>query len=299
MHLEALLGCGLLFASAAALAQAPSLSVGDKTEKISSHVWAVYGFPNIGIVVGSRSVLVVDTGLGPKNGAAVAKIVRRLAPGHKLYLTTTHFHPEHAAGEAGFPADAVLIRDRVQQREMDQHGQEVINIFSLRSEAQRQLLSGVKLRKPDVLFDSEYLLKLGGGVNVRVLWFGGAHTKGDELIFVEPDKTLISGDVVQNKVVPFIFGDGGTPSSWIEVLKKAKELKPRHVLPDHSKASDGGLVDQELAFIEDLRSRSLDLRGQGIGPDEAGEKLTAEFKQRYSDWPISSVAGFVKAVYGE
>ena len=48
-----------------------------------------------------------------------------------------------------------------------------------------------------------------------LLWFGAAHTKGDELTLVEPDGTLVSGDVVQNKVVPNIYGDGGTPSSWL------------------------------------------------------------------------------------
>ena len=57
-----------------------------------------------------------------------------------------------------------------------------------------------------------------GGVTARLLWFGGAHTKGDELTFVEPDRTLISGDVVQNKTMPNIFGDGGTPASWLAVF---------------------------------------------------------------------------------
>jgi hypothetical protein len=31
---------------------------------------------------------------------------------------------------------------------------------------------------------------------------------------------LISGDVAQNKTMPNIFGDGGTPANWLAVLKK-------------------------------------------------------------------------------
>ena len=31
-------------------------------------------------------------------------------------------------------------------------------------------------------------------------------------------ETLVSGDVVQNKVVPGVFRDGGTPSSWLACL---------------------------------------------------------------------------------
>ena len=49
--------------------------------------------------------------LGAKNGQIVAKVAQRLSPkGHKLYLTTTHYHAEHAAGDGGFPPDTVVIR---------------------------------------------------------------------------------------------------------------------------------------------------------------------------------------------
>src|SRR5215212_11146442 len=94
--------------------------LGEATVKVSDHVWAIMGWPNIGIVVGNRAVLVVDTGLGPRNGATIARVVAKLAPGDKkLFLTTTHFHPEHAAGEAGFPAGTILLRNAVQQRELE------------------------------------------------------------------------------------------------------------------------------------------------------------------------------------
>jgi glyoxylase-like metal-dependent hydrolase (beta-lactamase superfamily II) len=273
-------------------------NVGDTPIKISEHVWAVYGFPNIGFVVGSKAILVVDTGLGPRNGAAVAKVARTLAPNSKLYLTTTHFHPEHAGGDAGFPKDTILIRDRVQQQELELHGQEMIHMFAERNDEQRQLLADVSLRKPDVLFDDRYDLDLGGIV-AHLVWYGGAHTKGDEMVFVDPDKTLISGDVVQNKVVPNIFGDGGTPASWIEVLKKTQALGALHVLPDHSSASDGALVATDLKFISELHERALQLKRKGISASEAGQQLTTEFQQKYGDWPISSVSGFVNSIYAE
>ena len=219
--------------------------LGEDTVKVSEHVWAIMGFPNIGIVVGSTGTLVVDTGLGPRNGATAAKVAKKLAPRNKLYLTTTHFHPEHAAGEPGFPSGTILIRDKVQQDEMDQHGEEMIALFAGRSEQNKELLANVKLRRPDETFDREKVLDLGGGVKARLLWFGGAHTKGDELTLVEPDKTLISGDVVQNKVAPNIFREGGTPASWIAVLDQVAKLGARHVLPDHSAPGDGSLVAQE------------------------------------------------------
>jgi glyoxylase-like metal-dependent hydrolase (beta-lactamase superfamily II) len=273
--------------------------LGEDTVRVSDHVWAIMGFPNIGIVVGGTATLVVDTGLGPRNGATVARVAKKLAPNNKLYLTTTHFHPEHAAGEPGFPAGTILIRDRVQQDEMNRHGQEIINLFASRNDQQRELLANVKLRPPDEVFDKERTLDLGGGVTARLLWFGGAHTKGDELTFVEPDRTLISGDVVQNKVVPNIFREGGTPSSWIAVLDQVEKLGALHVLPDHSAIGDGSLVAQETAFIVDLRTRALDLKRQGIDAEDAGKRLTAAFKTKYADWPINDLTNFVKSIYAE
>jgi glyoxylase-like metal-dependent hydrolase (beta-lactamase superfamily II) len=277
--------------------QDPLLS--GNTVKVSDHVWAIMGWPNIGIVVGENATLVVDTGLGPRNGATVARAAKKLAPSNKLYLTTTHFHPEHAAGELGFPLGTILIRDQVQQNEMDKHGEEMIHLFAGRNDQWRELLVNVKLRAPDKTFDKDLKLDLGGGVTARLLWFGGAHTKGDELTFVEPDKTLISGDVVQNKVVPNIYREGGTPSSWIAVLDQVEKLGAALVLPTHSPAGDGSLVAKEKAFIVDLRTRALEFKQQGVDADQAGRLLTAEFKTKYQDWPNTNVTNFVKSIYAE
>jgi len=273
--------------------------LGEDTVKVSDHVWAIMGWPNIAIVVGNGATLVVDTGLGPRNGATIARVAAKLAPSNqKLYLTTTHFHPEHAGGDAGFPKGTILIRNAVQQREMELHGKEVIDAFSGRSAQFKELLSDAAPRVPDVTFDGEYKLDLGG-VTARLLWFGGAHTKGDQLIFVEPDRTLVSGDVVQNKMVPNIFRDGGTSASWLAVLDKIAALNVQHVLPDHSAPGDGTMVALEKQFISDVRNRALELKKEGVSVEDAGRRLEGELKTKYPTWPSVNVGGFVRSVYAE
>src|SRR5579884_2980495 len=166
--------------------------------------------------------------------------------------------------------------------------------------AQNQALLGdVKLRRPDETFATEKKLDLGGGVVARLLWFGGAHTKGDELIFVDPDKTLISGDVVQNKVVPGIANDGGTPSSWLVVLDRVEALGVRRVLPDHSAIGDGSLVQSEKSFLQDVQQRALEMKRQGLSAGDAGKMLTAEFQAKYPDWPVNNLANLVRSVYAD
>jgi glyoxylase-like metal-dependent hydrolase (beta-lactamase superfamily II) len=285
----------------AAVAQAPPKAelYSGETTKISDHVWMMAGNPNIAIIVGTRGTLVVDTGLGAPNGEVIARTAQKLSPaGSKLYLTTTHFHPEHAGGEPGFPAGTILIRNAVQQKEFDLNGLSMVETFSQRGPEQATWLSNRNFRTPDVLFDTEAKLDLGG-VTARLLWYGGAHTKGDEVTFVEPDGTLVSGDVVQNKVVPAIFGDGGTPASWLAVLDKVAMLPVAHVIPDHSAPGDGSLVAAERAFIADVRTRALALKSQGVSAADAATRLNTELKTRYPDWPNLNVSRFVQSIFSE
>jgi glyoxylase-like metal-dependent hydrolase (beta-lactamase superfamily II) len=287
------------FAASTAFGQMSQPILGEDTTRISDHVWAIMGFPNIAIIVGSHATLVVDTGMGPKNGATIARVAAKLAPANtKLFLTTTHFHPEHASGEPGFPAGTILIRNAVQQQEMEKHGQEMMDMFSGRSAEIQGLLEGVKLRPPDIMFDREATVDLGG-VTARLLWFGGAHTKGDELTCVEPDRTLVSGDVVQNKTMPNIYGDGGTPASWLAVLDKIAALNIAHVLPDHSAPGDGSLVKEEHDLMSEIRTRGLALKKQGVSAADAGKQVSDALKAQHPDWANTNAGAFVTSVYNE
>jgi hypothetical protein len=83
--------------------------------QISSHVHiipdnSVPAVPNVGYIVGDRAVLVIDTGLGPRNGAAVYEVGKKLAGEKAIYLVTTHIHPEHDLGAQAFPDTTRLIR---------------------------------------------------------------------------------------------------------------------------------------------------------------------------------------------
>src|SRR4029077_601279 len=181
---------------------------------------------------------------------------------------------------------------------MELHGKEMIDLFAGRSAQNKELLADATLRTPDIIFEQEVTVDLGG-VTVRLLWFGGAHTKGDELTFVEPDRTLISGDVVQNRTMPNIFGDGGTPASWLAVLDKVAGLNAEHILPDHSAPGDGSLVAEERALISEIRTRALALNSQGVSPDDAGAQISADLKTKRPACSNTNAAGFVKSVYAE
>jgi glyoxylase-like metal-dependent hydrolase (beta-lactamase superfamily II) len=272
----------------------------DNLSRVSAHTWMIKGFPNVGIVVGNRATLVIDTGMGPKNGEVVSAIARSLSPaGQKLYLTTTHYHAEHASGDVGFPARTTVIRPRVQQAELEAEGQKLIDFFSGRSEEDKALLQGTSIKSADILFYDDYRLDLGG-VSVRLAWFGAAHTKGDELILVEPDSVLFSGDVVQNKTGPYFYCADCTPRSWLAVLDRVATWHPKLVVPDHSDIGDGALIEQERALMADIQSQALALKAQGKSADAAGQLLAAEFQAKYQGWSgMGRIVQAVQKVYSD
>lgn len=296
----------LFLAAAAAFGQFPSPTLTETSTKVSDHVFMTPGFPNVVYVIGNSATLVVDTGLGNGNGAVAVRVAKRLSKGSKLFLTTTHYHPEHAAGVGAFPPETILIRPTAQQQELEREGEQTMTFFRNSPQFAPALQGLGPLRPADITFDSEAKLDLGGGVNVRLMFLGAGHTASDELIFVEPDQALITGDIVQNKVVPSVASSGGSFASWLTVLDKLQALQPRIVVPTHSKVGDGSLIAAEAGFIRDMQARVAALKRSGVSAADAAVRLTGVFKANYpewaanTDWPnVNSMTGFVTRLYAE
>src|SRR5262245_32494239 len=135
--------------------------------QISAHVHiipdnSVPGVPNVGYVVGDRAALVVDTGLGPRNGAAVYEVARRRARASALFHGTTHGHPEHDLAAQAFRGTTKLIRSTDQQQDIAESGLRLAKVFASRSAVHAELLKDANFRKADITFERDYELDLGG-----------------------------------------------------------------------------------------------------------------------------------------
>ena len=253
-------------------------------ERVSPHVYVIRGFPNIGIVVGERATLVVDTGVGARTGALIARAARGLSThGQRLYLTTTHFHPEHTSGQGGFPVQTTVIRNRAQQDELEANGARMDALFASRSAPMKTLLKGDIPLRADILFDRGLDLDLGG-VHALLRYYGAAHTQGDEIIFIPEDSLLLPGDVVQNEISPNFSCNSCSPHSWIAVLDQVATLHPRIIIPDHGGFGGEGLIAQERAFLADLQARVSVLKSQGMSAAQAGQQIATEFARKYAGW---------------
>jgi glyoxylase-like metal-dependent hydrolase (beta-lactamase superfamily II) len=270
------------------------------TEKISDHVYVIPDasvplVPNVGIIVGSRATLVVDTGLGLRNGEAVMREVRKVSQHEELYLVTTHVHPEHDLGAMAFPKTTKLLRSIDQEKDIAEFGLQMAQLFSQRSPFIADLLKGAQFRQADTTFNREYTLDLGG-VRVRLMAMGANHTRGDTALWVETDKILFSGDVVM-RPQPSFASPYSTVSHWLVSLDALEELQPQRIVPSHGPIGDITLIAGYRAYLTTIHSRVAALKKDGKTADEAAEIVAAELQPKYPD--RGRIVGAAKAAYAE
>lgn len=274
-------------AHAQAPAHVPVVKEGT-TVKVSPHVYLIPDekigmVPNVGIIVGTRATLVIDPGMGLRSGQAVLREVNKVSKNIEMFMVNTHFHPEHTTGDAAFPADVKLIRAVAQQQDVDEMGMKWVGSFASRSPALAEILKDATFRKPIETFEKEKIVDLGG-VRVRLLRLGPAHTRGDTAIFVETDGVLFSGDLVMNKLYPAFATPQSRLDSWLTSLDALDALKPKQVIGAHYPAGDASMISAYRNYLSALRDRVAEMKKQGKSSDETAETLRAEFHKKYPDW---------------
>jgi glyoxylase-like metal-dependent hydrolase (beta-lactamase superfamily II) len=222
------------------------------TQKVSDHVYVIPDnsvplVPNVGIIVGDHSALVVDTGMGARNGATILREAQKVAGAKTMYLATTHVHPEHDLGAHAFPATTKMIRAESQVEEIASGGLATTDRFRAMSPINAELLKDAEFRKADITFKDSYNLDLGG-VRVRLMAMGFNHTKGDTAFFVEPDAVLFSGDIVMTRL-PNVNGPESRVQQWLSSLDTFEALKPKLIVPSHGPTGDASMIAPYRAYF--------------------------------------------------
>ncbi|MBS1895302.1 MAG: MBL fold metallo-hydrolase [Actinobacteria bacterium] len=242
--------------------------------------------PNVGIVVGTRAALVVDTGLGARSGATVRRIAEELAGGLPLFLTLTHFHPDHGSGPAAF-GDATIVYNRTQKEEFAQKGAPFLQMFRGLSDEIAAELDGVEFVDPQIVYDGGADLDLGGKV-VELRSMGPAHSRGDQSIFLPDERILFTGDLVENRFIPIFPPKDGDVNGdrWIAVVDQLAALEPATVVPGHGELGDAALVAITKEYLEMLRSESYRLADSGADPEAIVGELIGKVVADYPDWDL-------------
>ncbi|OCP05734.1 MBL fold metallo-hydrolase [Ensifer sp. LC13] len=231
--------------------------------------------PNIGIIVGKESALVVDCGLDLESAENVLRLARELAPRRRLVLTVTHAHPEHGFGAQVFRNDARIYYNTAQRDHLLRSGKALLDCFraGVLPPEQKHLLDGVELTPPHETYAGLQATIDLGGREVRLCNWGVAHSPGDQVVVLPQDRILFAGDLLEEgmfPIVPFfppmIDAEDIDLARWEMALADIIRLQPRLIVPGHANLGGPELPEAVLGYFRTLRNlvaqsdRSADLR---------------------------------------
>ncbi len=259
-------------------------------ERLSEHAYAytAEGDPNTGIVIGDDAVLVADTQATPVMAQDVIRRIREVTDKPIKYVVLTHYHAVRVLGATAYGASEILAsRDTydliVERGDADMKSE--IGRFPRLFQAVESVPG---LTWPTMTFQGSMTLWLGK-LEVQLLQLGRGHTKGDTVVWLPEEKTLLSGDLVEFGATPYA-GDSYL-EDWPKTLDAIAALNPAQLVPGRGAAlKTPAEVAEGLAgtraFISDLYGavKSAAQNGKELGA--VYKETYAKMKPKYGSWAI-------------
>ncbi len=251
--------------------------------RVSEHVYYVLGQPgiatdnagfvsNASFVVTPEGVVVFDTLGTPALAEMMLRHIRAItdAPIRRVYIS--HYHADHMYGAQVFEdLRAEIVAPYGAQRYLE--GNAVTERLAERRVSLAPWVDdNTRIVEPHRLLDGEERFELGGVV-MRAVNVGSAHSDGDMVLFVETDRVLLSGDIIFEGRIPFL----GSANSdvWLEVLDELVEADVAAIIPGHGKAASdpealASLTRDYLAYVREKMGEAVE---DWIPFDEAYEQI--------------------------
>ncbi|MGB8856171.1 MAG: MBL fold metallo-hydrolase, partial [Burkholderiales bacterium] len=148
---------------------------------------------NIGFIVGSKCVAVVDSGGSLVVGKKLRAAISRVTPLPVCYVINTHVHPDHIFGNAAFNADRpAFIGHAKLPLAMATRAQNYLNAIK---RVLGEAADGIVIVAPTQTLTDTLELDLGGRKLTLRAW-RTAHTDNDVTVFDETSGTLWLSDLL-------------------------------------------------------------------------------------------------------
>lgn len=231
------------------------------TEDVFVFISDLYAEVAATVIVTPEGAVVVDTLPFPQETQQVREFALQRSPRGIRYVVNTHHHADHIYGSYLFP-EAELIAHRLCRQILLKAGEESL----ANAKAQTPALAPVELRIPQLVFETEMLLRLGE--KTIHLMHAPGHTEDGIMVHIREDRVLIASDVVTP--VPLIAR--GDPEQLIQSLKPIKSLGLENVIQGHGGVLLRGeideTVDSSITYLKSVTKRVQAIVDKGLPASE-------------------------------
>ena len=270
---------------------------------------------NVTAIASKKGMIVVDNSGFPSTARKMRGIIEKeFKRTDFAYVINTHYHWDHAWGNQAFPEATIIghsdcpalmdgdrdyvgtrvrtFRQRLEEQknklaQADPDSKEADQIRRAVKQIERDIKDhseGFVITPPQVTFSDRMTWDLGD-LNLKMYFFGRAHSGTDIFIHIPEEGLLLTGDIfLDSRWLPLFAGQPEIDiPKWIEVLHAVLDGpdKLTRVIPGHLDLWTPEKLDLWRDYIVDLWSGLEKAKAEGLAFEEAAARLPLPQKLLY------------------
>jgi cyclase len=231
------------------------------------------GFTTVTLfVVGANGVLVADGQGSPAATQSLLDAIRAVTPRPVRWYIVGSDHGDHTAGNSVLPKGVTYIVHPNSRAQMARD-----------AASPNRPPTAPPVIVPPVAMSGESQVIDVGGIEVRALFLGRAHTGGDLMVHLPKQRILFMSEAYLNRVFPAMRS--AYPTEWVRAIDRALAMDVDRYVPGHGfieepRASREELVEFQGA-LKAVIAEVTRLHAQGLSPDAAVARAAWG---PYTDW---------------
>jgi cyclase len=245
----------------------------------AAHAWLQpdggWGLSNAGLIVGVGASMLVDTLYDlARTRAMLSDLAPLTGPASIGTVVNTHGNGDHWFGNQ-LVGDAEIIAASGTVADMRAVGPaELLGLLSMPGPAgdfARKVFGQYRFDDitptyPTRTFDDELELEVGG-VPVRLLDVGPAHTSADTIVHCPDDGVVYTGDIVFAGGTPIVWA--GPVQNWIRALDRIRALGADRLVPGHGPVSGVEVLTAMSDYLSFVQEAATSRHERGMPLDVA------------------------------
>ena len=271
--------------------QAPGLSAAalaaTKIEKVKDNLYIITGSSdldafsggNTAVFITETGVVLVDTKL-PGWGPRILELVKTVTPKPVTTIINTHSHNDHSGSNEFFPATVdSVVQENTKTNMM---GMEEFSKTKAKFLPKRTFKDKLSIGK--------------GKDQIDLYYFGRGHTSGDAFIVFPALRTIHTGDMFAQKMLPLVDRMvGGSIMAYPQTLAKAAAAIPNvdTVIPGHRPVTTWNEFKEFGSFVQDF----VNFARTSMNAKKTVEQAAKEYKlpAQYKGYVVTLYPQFVSA----